>query len=269
MSQSGRKLNEIWLKFERKRKSGLKYHIAECKTCKKEMPGIVDRMKKHTERCEKNDSIVIDVDESLPFGTPSTSAMSLCSSTKTSTFEKLSLIDKFVYSTSDTEKAALDKQCSKFIYATNSSFLTVEHREFKQFIEMLRPWYKPPTRKDVAGSLLDQVHEDLQQKCAEILSGKPVNMSLDGWSNIRNEPIVCISVTDELGNTFVVETVDTSGESHTGEYLYGLTVNCIKKVEEKYGCEVKSFVTDNAFNMVKMRDQLYLKHETLIWIIPY
>ncbi|KAK6167075.1 hypothetical protein SNE40_021181 [Patella caerulea] len=81
-------------------------------------------------------------------------------------------------------------------------------------------------------------------------------MSLDEWSNIRNEPIVCISVMDELGNTFVVETVDTSGESHTGEYLYGLTVNCIKKVEEKYRCEVKSFVTDNASNMVKMRDQL-------------
>ena len=44
-------------------------------------------------------------------------------------------------------------------------------------------------------------------------------MMLGGWSNIHNGPIVCVSVTTPEGESFLTETVDTSGHVHTAEYL--------------------------------------------------
>ena len=42
---------------------------------------------------------------------------------------------------------------------------------------------------------------------------------LDGWSNIHNEPIICITVTTSSGHIYLVDTVDTSGQPHTARAL--------------------------------------------------
>lgn len=79
-------------------------------------------------------------------------------------------------------------------------------------------------------------------------------MTLDGWSNIHNEPIICISVTDaSQGTIHLIETIDTADNSHTGEYLLKVTVDAINTCQ-KFGCFVRSVVTDNATNMAKMED---------------
>lgn len=44
-------------------------------------------------------------------------------------------------------------------------------------------------------------------------------------------------------------------KKHTAEYLLELVVTAIKNCQ-KFGCSIKSFVTDNASNMTKMRNQL-------------
>lgn len=69
-------------------------------------------------------------------------------------------------------------------------------------------------------------------------------MSLDGWSNVHNEPVICATVPIPNSDIFLVHTVDTSGHAHTSDYLVDVAVNAIKKCEEKFGCNVRSFVTD-------------------------
>ena len=49
----------------------------------------------------------------------------------------------------------------------------------------------------------------------EQLESKPVYMALDGWSNVYNEPVVCVSVTRSDGDTYLSDTLDTSGNGHT------------------------------------------------------
>ena len=61
-------------------------------------------------------------------------------------------------------------------------------------------------------------------------------MSLDGWSNVHNEPIVCVAATSSTGVTYVTDTIDTSGKPHTSDYLKELAVNTISATESKYGC---------------------------------
>lgn len=63
-------------------------------------------------------------------------------------------------------------------------------------------------------------------------------------------------MTDIINETVhLCDTIDTKDNSHTAEYLLNLAVTSIKSCQ-KHGCRVRSFVTDNAANTRKMREQL-------------
>lgn len=81
-------------------------------------------------------------------------------------------------------------------------------------------------------------------------------MSLDGWSNIHNESLICTSVITTSGDTFLTSTVDSSEHSHTAEYLCDVAKKSISECKEKFNVNVHSFVTDNARNVKKMRKEL-------------
>ena len=68
--------------------------------------------------------------------------------------------------------------------------------------------------------------------------------------------MICVSVTTDKGETFLTETIDTSGHSHTSEYFVVIAVSDISSCEENFKCQVHSVVTDNAANMAKMRRDL-------------
>ena len=120
---------------------------------------------------------------------------------------------------------------------------------------MLRPGYLPPSRYDVGGKLLDKVQSSLMDTCRLTLENKTVSLSLDGWSNVHNEPIVSVSVKTDKGDSFLTDTIDKSGYTHI-DYLTQLAENSIMPCEEKFKCRVGSVVTDNAANMAKMRRHL-------------
>lgn len=87
-------------------------------------------------------------------------------------------------------------------------------------------------------------------------------MAMDGWSNVHNEPVICVSVTNQSGSTFVTDTIDTSGIPHTADNLREIAQSAIKATEERYMCKVGSFVTDNAANMAAMRRALKFTENT-------
>ncbi|XP_073526372.1 uncharacterized protein [Phyllobates terribilis] len=165
-------------------------------------------------------------------------------------------IDRFVIRTSRLEKELIDEKIAQFIYATNSSFRLTENPHFINMVQSLRPGYSPPSRADVAGKLLDQMYDREMEQCATALEGKIVNLSIDGWSNVHNDPIVCACITTEEGKVFLTQTTDTSGNAHTAEYLQEVAVKARTTCEQKFKCLVRSLVTDNAANVSKMRRNL-------------
>ena len=52
MSAAGRKKDPIWVSFQRVKKG--KGYRAVCKTCNKEIQGVLERMKKHLTVCSVN-----------------------------------------------------------------------------------------------------------------------------------------------------------------------------------------------------------------------
>jgi hypothetical protein len=67
------------------------------------------------------------------------------------------------------------------------------------------------------------------------------------------EQLVVVTTAD--GDTYLTGTVDTShpNELHTGECLAEVAKEHILKCEREFSCRVRSFVTDNAANVAKMR----------------
>ena len=98
--------------------------------------------------------------------------------------------------------------------------------------------------------ILDSVHEKVTDEVKQKLTGQVVSMCLDGWSNVHMEPIVCCSAVLPTGATYLVDTVDTA------EYLAELAKKSIGKCKSTFEAEVRSFVTDNASNVKKMRELL-------------
>ena len=117
---------------------------------------------------------------------------------------------------------------------------------------MLRPGYSPPNRQRVGDQLLKEIYESMQSNCKDIPPDQNVSMMLDGWNNVHNEPIVCVSVAIPDGQSYLTETVDTPGHGHTADYLQEVAESAVVSTERRFGCNVGSFVTHNAPNMVKM-----------------
>ena len=78
-------------------------------------------------------------------------------------------------------------QLCRFIAASNVAFSIVEHPEFKKLMAMLRPGYVLPTRKDIGGSILDEVFEQCLSEARRCCTGKVASMCADGWSNLSRE----------------------------------------------------------------------------------
>ena len=74
---------------------------------------------------------------------------------------------------------------------------------------MLRPGYRPPSRFDIGGRLLNKFQATMMEDCKELLEGKTVSIALDGWSNVNHEPVVYVCVTTSDGETYLTDTVDT------------------------------------------------------------
>ena len=167
---------------------------------------------------------------------------------------QLDLNSHFVRTTAG-QKEQLDEKVAEFIYACNLAFNVAEHPMFLAMLDALRPGYKPPNRKALSTKHLDKTHERLQTNMKANLEGKVVTIQQDGWSNIHNDPVIATSVTCD-GKGYFLDAVETGTTSKTGENCKEMLMKSVTLAREKYGCQVKSVVTDNAKNMEKMRRAL-------------
>ncbi|KAK2188693.1 hypothetical protein NP493_126g11057 [Ridgeia piscesae] len=107
------------------------------------------------------------------------------------------------------------------------------------------PGYTPPSRKDIAGSLLDKVYELLRGDIKEAVSGNTATLVEEGWSNSDNEPVIasCLQHTnlitarkarllEALDRRYIVILVllDMSAAFHTANHEIRLS-----HLEHRYG----------------------------------
>lgn len=62
----------------------------------------------------------------------------------------------------------------------------------------------------------------------------------------------------------MVDTINTSGIAHTSCNLQDIVKKTIEKTEDKFGCIIRSVVTDNAANMLRMGRLLHMENDTIL-----
>lgn len=149
----------------------------------------------------------------------------------------------------------LDEQIAKLFYACNLPFVIADHPVWCQTVEMLRPGYQPPNRKDIGGPLLDKTHEKLMTTMKTQLQGKEVVMMQDGWSDIHNTPVIATSLHSD-GSAYFLSAIDTGTNKKTASYCTSVAQDAIKEAKELYDCKVTAVVTDNEKKMVVMKQSL-------------
>ncbi|QQP32422.1 Uncharacterized protein FKW44_024730, partial [Caligus rogercresseyi] len=85
--------------------------------------------------------------------------------------------------------------------------------------------------------------------------GKYAVVSQDGWSNVHRESIIatCVHIP---GHTFLLDAVDVGDVRKDASYCADLAKSSILNAEEKYGCQIVGFVSDNEPKMVLIRSLL-------------
>lgn len=79
----------------------------------------------------------------------------------------------------------------------NCTFRSIENKKIRKVIEMLSLGYVPPFKFQLSPTLLNEIHtfKGEKSKGFNILSWLFMCKSLNWWSNINKEPIICIVLT--------------------------------------------------------------------------
>ena len=249
----GRNKHEIWAFFSEKTNDDGSPR-AECDQCGHNMVPLVARMKVHHQHCSRAHS------------TPTLSQSTETYSTPDTTEPPAKALRQGTLgfgSTSSSMQHQLDLQFTRYIISSNTPFLQAENRQLGKLFDMLRPGSKVPSRKRVAGQLLEEVYAEEKQKVVKLLKDANVTLALDGWSTLQNEPIIGVSISVN-GSCYLVNTIDTSGKSHDSDYLTELLKEEKLKVEKEFEVHVTSIVTDNAANMASMRRQITSEESVIL-----
>lgn len=74
----------------------------------------------------------------------------------------------------------IDEALAKFFFGCNIPFTVVESIYFKNFVSILNPAYKLPTRKTLSTSILDKLHTKMIANRKESLKSTESVLLIDG-----------------------------------------------------------------------------------------
>jgi hypothetical protein len=141
--------------------------------------------------------------------------------------------------------------------------IQVENPAFQAFVSALRPAYTLPSRKDLAGRLLDQAYHMLKVQMDSILkkAAGQITIVSDSWTNQRTEALVnYIAVTRQ--HAIFVKTEATGSARHTHE---AVAEGISRTVDALGGGEaVVAVTTDNVSNMSSSWPLLQQKYPRLL-----
>ena len=158
----------------------------------------------------------------------------------------------------------LDESFGKMFYHTGIPFRFADSPSLKAFINKLRPAYQLPSAKQIAGSILNNVHQKFKRDINNALTNaQHIHLVSDGWSSHRKDHYVnflAVFVNTEM-NPLLLKTVNTGDEQQDGP---NIAKDFESVIEEVGANKVVSIVTDNAAPMKAAWTILDLKYPGLI-----
>ena len=96
------------------------------------------------------------------------------------------------------------------------AFQWINDPSTRAFFHWLNPKLKLPDRKQLAGSILDQAIENIEnlhkEKLNQVHEQAGITLSFDGWKNVVNQELLGIMIVMPSGETLVWKAIDKSGQ---------------------------------------------------------
>jgi len=147
----------------------------------------------------------------------------------------------FTTRTTDVQSKEIDMHIATFFYSNSIAFRAADSNEYKRMMKSLRPGYAPPSRKDLAGRLLDEVHSKVEENMKADLREATITLLQDGWSSVQNDPIIATSIHTGK-HSYLLSTHDCGSEKKTAQFCSTLASTTIEQVKKIYGKDVSIFL---------------------------
>ena len=90
----------------------------------------------------------------------------------------------------------INKAIAEFV--SNIPFQVVEHAAFSKLVHSLNPQVKPPSRRALAGGLLDEAFAEHRKHLKTTFTGQLATLSMDAWSTADNCSVLGMGLNNEL-----------------------------------------------------------------------
>ena len=157
------------------------------------------------------------------------------------------------------ENRDVRKYLALHYYVSASPFQRVEEQHLRKAFQICRADVQLPSRKDLAGPLLDVVYEEIKLETDKILSDKTKEFTVttDAWSNVCNQSVIdFVAVNPQC--TLFVSAVFPNQKRHTTENLVEWLDNVIKTIP----ANTSGATTDNTAANKAMWRTLQKKYPT-------
>jgi hypothetical protein len=215
-----------------------------CKNCKKSVFHYkkCEYAKRHLLKCQPFRSLMMSMDANeRPDWFTTKRSRSAVSQSATS---QRSICDYAVPSIDRKTKAKFQELIALHYYLTGTSFQRIEDPNLAKAIQLLRPDADLlPTRRMLAERLLDKNYDKIKSMSTSCLSDKAncFCLATDGWSNVRNEPIINYIAISPNKSLFL-ESVSTGEQGHNANFIAGDILRIMQKFPDT---KFSGVITDN------------------------
>jgi Protein of unknown function (DUF 659) len=136
---------------------------------------------------------------------------------------------------------AFQKDMALHYFVSGTSFQRIEEANLAKALARLRPGLILPSRKQLAGPLLDECYLDVKNRVTSIMNNAVSCIISDGWSNIAMESVINYMAVSPERSLFL-ECILTGQQTHTADFI----ANDIARVIRSYpDTTFAGAVTDN------------------------
>ena len=148
-------------------------------------------------------------------------------------------------------KQTVDEALARFFYSAGVPFSVASNKHFKEAIAAVSkfgPGYTPPSEFCLRTSLLkrelQKIESEVQSVVLSDIAVTGATLVSDGWSNIRNKPLINYILVCTKGEVFL-DSTDTSGDEKSSEYIAHVIIEHIRAAGPSNIIQV---ITDSAAN---------------------
>jgi len=116
----------------------------------------------------------------------------------------------------DTIQRVLEEKAALAIYTTGLPFSIFDSPAVQNLFHALNPGFKLPSRKKLAGSLLNHHVEEMREQVIQKTKREFICMQADGWSDVNNHRIVNLTGICK-GKAYLIDSIDTGSMPHNAE----------------------------------------------------